>query len=146
MTIMTYCLEKSLRQLCEEWIEGAQAAVRKLQRPGPQCQLWGGREVEGRYLDANTCPEDCAWHAPSDTPHRVGDQRRSGCWWLDVQPGLGEWVAVTGSWGGHLSWAEGHRRPVALGWGQGGANAGDPTSFFRFPNVYDIFPFLKGHC
>lgn len=29
-------------------------------------------------------------------------------------------------------------RPVALGWQQARASAGDPTSFFRFPNVYDL--------
>lgn len=29
---------------------------------------------------------------------------------------------------------------------QGGASSGLPTSFFQFLHVYDIWPFLKGHC
>lgn len=55
MTIMMYHVQRLLRQLCEEWMEGGQAAVRKFHWPGPLCQLWGWREVKDRQIpDTNT--------------------------------------------------------------------------------------------
>lgn len=73
------------------------------------------------------------WHAPNDRTQNWGPEK-----WVLVATCVARDRRLGGSDREVRRTPVLGLRPVALGWQQAGASAGDPTSFFRFPNVYDL--------
>lgn len=141
MTLVTYHLERSLRQLWEEWTEG-EKWLSKLQWPSLPCQLWGrGKERQVAWSQHLWSTALWAWHQvmlniESGTKKKgvlvarcVASIRRGSDRVLGRPPSLGLRPQETSS----------------PGVGAVKGTLWDLTSFFQFPNGH-VFPFLKCHC
>ena len=139
MTVVMCHLQRPLRKLCEGEREGWQGVVRTLQWPGQPCQLWGWSEEASRSIpDTNTCEALSTGLACIKGYSTEWGPQKKGCWWLAMWPGFGDW--------GLLFLGLRPQETSSPGWEPAGTNSGGLTSSFQFPNIYDVFLFLKGHC